>query len=71
MMSSTPTKPDKKQEEVENLFTYKFDCFVKLLGPDWPLDDIHALTESDTYHGDLKSLLDNGCSKELAIRILL
>lgn len=69
-MSSTPTI-DKKQKEVEQRLQFKFDNFVKLLGPDWPLDDIHALANSDVYHGELKDLLDRGCSKELGVKILL
>ncbi len=71
-MSSTPSiKPDKKQQEVEDMYQFKFDNFVKLLGLDWPLDDIHALVNSDVYHGDLKDLLERGCKKETAIKILL
>ena len=49
-MSSIPIDTDKKTREVENLYKHKFDNFVKILGPDWPLDDIHALVESDVYH---------------------
>jgi len=52
-MSSIPIDTDKKTREVENLYKHKFDNFVKILGPDWPLDDIHALVESDVYHGQL------------------
>jgi hypothetical protein len=70
-MSSASNVSDKKTKEVEDMFQFKFDNFVKLLGPDWPLDDIHALVNSDVYHGDLKDLLESGCSKELAVKILL
>ena len=70
-MSSTPVDTDKKTKEVQNIYNYKFDNFVKVLGPDWPLDDIRALIDSDVYYGDLKNLLDSGCSKELAVEILL
>lgn len=69
-MSSTPTI-DKKEQEVENMYQFKFDNFTKLLGEGWPLDDIHALVNTEVYHGDLKNLLDSGCSKELAVKILL
>lgn len=69
-MSST-AQVDKKQEEAEKLYNFKFDNFTKLLGPDWPVDDIRALAESEIYDGELKDLLENGCSKELAVRILL
>ena len=70
-MSSTPVESDKKTMETENLYKYKFDNFVRVLGPDWPLDDIHALVESDVWYGDLEKFLEQGCSKENAIRILL
>lgn len=69
-MSSTDVS-DKKTKEVEDMYQFKFDNFVKLLGLEWPLDDIHALVNSDVYHGDLKDLIDRGCSKELSIKILL
>jgi len=70
-MSSTPAQADKKLQEVKEIHGFKFDNFVKLLGPDWPLDDILALVDSEVYHGELKNLLENGCSKELAVKILL
>ncbi len=70
-MSSTPVESDHKTKEVENIYKFKFDNFVKVLGPDWPLDDIRALIDSDVYYGDLQGMLENGCSKELAIEILL
>jgi hypothetical protein len=69
-MSSTNVS-DKKTKEVEDMYQFKFDNFVKLLVPYWPLDDIHVLVNSDVYHGDLKNLLDQGCSKELSVKILL
>ena len=70
-MSSTPVEVDKKTIEAQNLYKHKFDNFVRILGPDWPLDDIHALVESDVYHGDLENFLKAGCSKKTAVRILL
>lgn len=70
-MSSSKTNLDRKTQEVEAVYNNKFDRFVEILGPDWPLDDIRALVESDVYHGDLKKYLENGCSKELAVSILL
>jgi hypothetical protein len=67
-MSSTSTQATTEIDEVNS---FKFVNFVKILGPDWPLDDIHALIDSEIYHGDLKNLLERGCSKELALKILL
>jgi regulatory protein YycI of two-component signal transduction system YycFG len=70
-MSSSSTNTDKKSRDKDQLYKNKFDNFVKILGPNWPLDDIRALVESDVYHGDLTKFLENGCSKELAVSILL
>lgn len=70
-MSSAPVESDRKSKEVENIYNHKFDNYLKILGPDWPLDDIRSLIDSDVYYGDLENLLENGCSKELAVKILL
>ena len=70
-MSSAPVESDKKTKEVERIYTHKFDNFVKILGPDWPLDDIRALIDSDVYYGELEDLLKHGCPRDIAIEILL
>ena len=70
-MSSTPVESDNKTEEVQRIYDHKFDNYVKILGPNWPLDDIRALIDSDVYYGELEDLLSNGCPKDVAIEILL
>lgn len=70
-VAMSSTLEDKKEREAKKLFQHKFDSFVKLLGPDWPTDDIRALVYSDVSHHEFENLLKNGCPKKLAIRILL
>lgn len=62
---------DAKGKKVKELEDYRLESFNKLMGDDWPMDDIVALFESNKSVADLRNLLENGCSKELAIRILL
>lgn len=71
MSSNEPILSDKKEKEIEQLHDYIFENFSRLLGKDWPLGDIKSLMDANVDHRELKSLLDNGCSKELALRILL
>ncbi len=62
---------DSKEKKVKQLEDYRLESFNKLMGNDWPIDDIVALIESEKSVADLRNLLENGCSKELAIKILL
>lgn len=70
-VAMSSTLEDKKEREAKKLFQHKFDNFVKLLGPDWPTDDIRALVYSEVSYHDLESLLQRGCPKQTAISILL
>lgn len=71
-MSSNATEPlTKKEREMEQLKSHRMKQFVKLLGPAWNIDDIMALVDSSASHHDLESLLQNGCPKHLAVKILL
>lgn len=71
MSSETQEKLTKKEQEIERLKNHRMQQFVKLLGPDWNIDDIMALVDSTVSHHDLESLLSNGCPKNLAVKILL
>lgn len=62
---------DAKEKKVKELEEYRLESFTKLLGEGWPLDDIVALFDSDKSVAELRNLLENGCSKELAVKILL
>jgi hypothetical protein len=72
-MSSKDSKApelDRKGKEKQNMLAFKIDMFVDQLGEDWPLDDIYSMIERGIDWHDLQNLLEAGCEKELAIKIL-
>lgn len=71
MSSKTVENNSKAEKEKHSLKKFRLQQFVNLLGPDWPIDDILTLTESEVSYHDLEKLLKKDCPKELAIKILL
>ena len=69
--SNTTPELDKKEREKEQLYNYRLERFIELLGEDWPLDDIVVLMENKIDYHDLRRLLEAGCKKDLAVKILL
>lgn len=59
-----------KSKELDNLEQNMRRNFRELLGQDWPADDIEILVRSNVDHHDLKKLINSGCAKEVAIKIL-
>ncbi len=45
--------------------------FKDILGRDWPKEQINSLVDSTVDYHDLEELVKNGCSPELAIKILI
>lgn len=62
---------DRKDIELENLLFNKRGNFRKLLGDDWPADDIEILVRANVDHHELNKLLKLSCPKELAVKILV
>lgn len=71
MSSKSETVKSKREIEAENLHNYTVERFQELLGKNWPLGDIVSLINAEVDYYDLQNLLERGCPKETAIRILL
>jgi hypothetical protein len=56
--------------ERENLFEHRRRNFRRLLGDDCENEIIIKLIEEDVDYHELEKLLENGCSKELAVKIV-
>lgn len=69
-MAKTET-PTRKEQELKNIKTWRLKQFVNVLGPEWPIDDILSLVESEVDYHDLENLLEKGWPKHLAIKTLL
>jgi len=70
-MAAKTRKRDKKQEELENLLENRRYRYRKLLGENWPEDDIEALARGDEHPSKLENLLLGGCPPRTAVRILI
>lgn len=68
---SSKTIEKKLEKDKEELHKFMFSNFSEILGEDWSIDDINALIEAGVSRHDLEKLLQQGCSKELAVKILL
>ena len=66
-------QPDEQKEEIlteeQEIQRWRRGCFRELL-PDLPNDDIEVLVHSLASPHDLKRLLSQGCSPEIAYKIL-
>jgi hypothetical protein len=70
-MAAKTVKRDIKQEELDNLWDNRRYRFRKILGDDWPEDDIEALAKGEIHPSELESLLEKGCPKRTALRIFI
>lgn len=62
----TPMSPENKK-----LYDNRMFRFTEILGSDLSKKEIQKIVESKIDYWDLQNLIDNGCSSELAIKILL
>ena len=69
-MVDNKTSP-REEFEKENLFEHRRRNFRRLLGDDWEENSIIELISEDIDYHVLEDLLNNGCSKELAVQIIL
>ncbi len=57
--------------EETRLYENRVYRFKDILGREWPKEQINALVDSTVDYHDLEELVKNGCSPELAIKILI
>jgi hypothetical protein len=70
-MAAKVAKRDRKQEELDNLKDDRRFKFRRVLGEDWPSDDIEALANGTTHVLELENLIKKGCEPRTAVRILI
>jgi len=70
-MAAKVAKRDRKQEELDNLRDDRRFKFRKVLGEDWPNDDVEALANGSAHVLELERLLKDGCEPRTAVRILI
>lgn len=70
MSSEAVEELDKKAREAIDLYNFRIEVFERILGKDWPKDDIFSLANSNASYHELEDHLKNGCTKELAVRIV-
>jgi len=72
-MAAKTIKRDRKQEELDNLWENRRYRFRKILGEDWPEDDIEALAKGNSHPEEdlLDRFINKGCDPRTAVRILI